>query len=1656
MKQFQVIIAMAGVALAAGATTMASGALGDVGFSIADFGLTRNSDTTPLPLTNPHSAIRTPQSGRPWINLEDGRELPTKYAGPAGLAMVMNQRLAVPRALASADFDEDGVPDLVSGYVGPGGGLVALHRGNVQALWPHGQGRPWSVVRGPSQQTTDNGQRTTDAPPFLPEARVVELPEAPDFLGAGDFDADGHWDVVAAARGSDRLWWLKGDGRGGFGDAQQVELPGGVTALTVGEINRRDGLDDVVVGISGKDGPQALVFEWPEGALQGEPEIFSLPDEATALALGQLDESYEYDLAVAAGTELLIVHGRDRKLSLDEARRAEVKPAQVDHRAFPFTITSLAVGDFVWDQGHRTDIALLADDGAIRVLTQPERSEASASVRAGLRARPRLRGGQLNAGAHEEDAFARAFVSGRPRLEGGQLNAGAHEEDAFARAFVSGRPRLRGRQINAGAHREAPVQPSARSVGEWQSKFLAAGSWPQATHLIRVKTSSLPTDDLIVLDSGRNQLYILTTDDKQLTTDIHQSALGTRQAAIVAVLPMRLNSDALNDLVILREGASTPTVMLTAALATFRVTNTNDSGAGSLRQAILNANAIPGLDMIVFELGTGTPTITLASALPTITDPVTIDGNTGGATRVEIKGNDMVANGLHITAGNSTVRALVINRVAGEFPDGNGILFETTGGNFVENCFIGTDSTGTTNLGNTLAGVWIESAPNNRIGGTSAAARNVISGNVVNVVIIGAMLNTVQGNFIGTDATGTIDLGDDHGVVIEAASNNTIGGTASGVRNIISGNEAAGVTIGGSGFLTKADLTGSEASGNLVQGNFIGTDVTGTFDVPNFIFGVVIGLASNNTIGGTTPSARNVISGNRNFGGITIGWEATDIQVQGNFIGTDVTGTAALGNTDGVFFGEFVETPLGPAHNNTVGGATEGARNIISGNSSNGVHICRGHGNVIQGNYIGTDVTGARALANSGHGVFINDTPGNRIGGTGPGERNVISGNNQNGVTIAGSGAGGNFVQGNYIGTDVTGAEALGNGSDGVFVGNGPTSNQIGGAAPGAGNVISANGRNGIQIIGERTATTLIQGNFIGTDVNGVTDLGNRQSGVLISGASSNPIGGGTAGERNLISGNDLYGVIILDGGSANSVFGNYIGTDVTGRAALGNTLDGVRIVNSSNNRIGDTASGLGNRIAHNGAAGVMVGASTATRNTIFSNAIFSNGALGIDLAGDGVTMNDAGDSDPGPNQLQNFPRLTSARFGVVGLTIEGTLNSRPNTDYRIEFFANTECDPAGFGEGARFLTAITTRTDASGNATFRLTPAIACPGNFLTATATDPEGNTSEFSNCIRVEGAPVCAALEIVPPVLNFGIVPVGLRTDLGLTIRNTSGTTLRVTRITTTDQQFRSATQSFSLSRGQERTIMVQFTPSQSGPQTGMLMITSNAPEPVMVPLQGEGGPPQPDIDVNPKDLSFGGVAVGNRLDQTLMVRNVGTATLRVSKLSFSNTAFTLIFPTAPFEVRSGRLVSLTVRFMPPAVGPQMGNLTIESNDPDEAMVVVPLGGEGIQSVPDIDVTPTSLNFGSVGYGQSATRTLTVRNLGTAPLMVNSFNLNGSPAFSVISPQTPFNVPSNGQQMVTLRFAPTPNTPGVQMATLTINSNDPDEAKVSVSLTGTGGPN
>jgi len=616
----------------------------------------------------------------------------------------------------------------------------------------------------------------------------------------------------------------------------------------------------------------------------------------------------------------------------------------------------------------------------------------------------------------------------------------------------------------------------------------------------------------------------------------------------------------------------------------------------SLREALNAANTNPGLDEIDFNIsGAGPHTIQPASALPSITDPVIIDGYTqpgaspntnppglgsNAVLQIEIDGSNAGtgASGLTISAGSSTVRGLVINRF-----NVYGILLDTNGGNVIEGNFIGTDPTGTTALANTDVGVAIGGSTNNRIGGVTPRARNVISGNSLYGVRIGggtATGNLVQGNYIGTDATGTSALGNIYGVALsDGASNNTIGGTTSAERNLISGNTGHGVL-----------MTESATTGNLVQGNFIGTDVTGTLAVGNAFEGVALQDASGNTIGGTTTGAGNVISGNGRRG-IAINaftGVATNNLVQGNFIGTDVTGTADLGNVD--------------------------------------------------------------------HGVLIDRVPNNTIGGTDAGARNIILGNNASGVDIFGSGAIGNKVQGNMISM---------NGTHGVGIENGASG-------------------------------TLVQGNFIGTDAAGTVAKGNGLNGVVISGAPDNTIGG--------------------------------------------------------------AAPGAGNTIAFNGADGVFV--ESGSGNAVLSNASFSNHKLGIDLGSDGVTANDLGDADAGANNLQNFPVLSSANFTGTTVTIEGTLNSTPTTSFTIQFFGNSICDSAGTnGEGEIFLGSTVVTTDGGGNASFtQAYPITAATGRIISATATDPTNNTSEFSKCQAPDVA--------VPAGFVFEVFAEGLNEPQGLT--------------------------------------------------------------------------------------------------------------------------------------------------------------------------------------------------------------------------------------------------------------------------------------------------
>jgi len=584
-------------------------------------------------------------------------------------------------------------------------------------------------------------------------------------------------------------------------------------------------------------------------------------------------------------------------------------------------------------------------------------------------------------------------------------------------------------------------------------------------------------------------------------------------------------------------GASTPD-------ATFTVTNTNDSGTGSLRQAILNANAAAsGPRTISFNIpGSGIHTINLASALPAITKAVTLDGlaqsgascgiNPPHTLMIVLNGSNagLGANGITVTGGSSTIRGLVIEHFSGD-----GVRIQTNGNVTVQCNYIGTNSVG------------------------SAPAKNYGSG-----------------------------------VTISNTANNTVS------RNLISGNG------------TGVNISGSAARFNYVQGNRIGTNAAGTAAVGNAGAGVL------------------------------------------------------LSNVPATY----------------IGGNSAAQRNIISGNGGNGIHIEQGDLVEIEGNYIGTSASGSAAVGNGNQGIYVSHGTNTTIGGTSAVQANLISANHNNGILLT-NGTLATAIQRNSIGTNAAVTGALGNGSEGILVYNAP------------GNIIGP-------------------GNTIG---------GNGAGGILIYGASA----------------------------TMNSVRGNYIGTNSSG-ASLGNVGDGIGITNASSNTIGGVGSGEGNLIAYNRAAGVWItvtdtppppafsddSASTlgqAINDAVYRNSIYSNVGLGIDLGALGVASNDLGDANDGVNHLQNYPEIQSATTNGTTSTITGFLLSKPSVSYRIEIFSNTACDASGNGEGQHFLGALTTTANSVGSAGFSVIfQTNLTPGMSITATATDPAGNTSEFSKCKSV----------------------------------------------------------------------------------------------------------------------------------------------------------------------------------------------------------------------------------------------------------------------------------------------------------------------------------
>jgi parallel beta-helix repeat protein len=747
---------------------------------------------------------------------------------------------------------------------------------------------------------------------------------------------------------------------------------------------------------------------------------------------------------------------------------------------------------------------------------------------------------------------------------------------------------------------------------------------------------------------------------------------------------------------------------------TYTVTNTNDSGAGSFRQAILDANANSGADIIDFNIpGTGPFTISPISSLPSITDQVTIDGytQTGAAPAtdttaavilIELDGSSAGSvNGLTFAAGssNSGVRGLAINRW-----QQNGIYVNGATGVQVDGDFIGTNTSGTATLPNAKNGIMLIDANNNIIGGSTAAQRNVISGNGENGVYIYSygnfVGNTVVGNYIGTDVSGTLDLGNGwYGVNITLSDNNIIGGSAAGDGNVISGNDGGGIYIDGFDIQVKGNRIGTSAAGDsalgnlgtgiyifigsstvisgnvisgnttdgielrneylgTIQGNYIGTDVSGTIDLGNGRNGIYLHTASNsNAIGGSGAGEGNLVSGNGSAGIYISGVHGNAIK--GNIIGTDVTGADALANGAGVYFSNG-------AHDSVVGGGgTAGEGNLISGNSGDGVAIEEASYNIIlQGNLIGTNAAGDDAIANVNGVRILGGSRGNLIGAAASNLGNLISGNTYEGVSISGEGSRENLVAGNFIGTDMGGTLPLPNGHNGVIISNGADDNTIGGdGSIGYRNLVSGNGGNGILANG--CSGTVIRGNFIGTKANGTEALGNGDWGVSIGGGSGATTVGGdsTAGEGNLISGNTLGGIYFDNSGTV--IQGNFIGTDVTGYFPVPNTTGVCVATSASGNTVGGSGTGQGNLISGNSEDGILITESstaiTVQGNLIGTNATgdgsLGNGWRGIHITGGAYSNTIGGDSTAGEGNLisgNTWDGILIAGSGTDGNSVEG------------------------------------------------------------------------------------------------------------------------------------------------------------------------------------------------------------------------------------------------------------------------------------------------------------------------------------------------------------------------------------------------------------------
>ena len=810
------------------------------------------------------------------------------------------------------------------------------------------------------------------------------------------------------------------------------------------------------------------------------------------------------------------------------------------------------------------------------------------------------------------------------------------------------------------------------------------------------------------------------------------------------------------------------------------VSNTNDSGAGSLRAAIDSANTRAGLDTIIFNIpttdngyvgyendgmtdtlsadsvkmwsnintpdadyGIGWWRIQPATALPDFTDPVYLDGITGncGAAcpdtfKIEINGTLFAGNNnstlLSFAAGSdgSSISGLVINE--NNAPNSSGVYIDGADDFDVFCNRIGTDVTGTApTLLTQYYGIYnAGGSSGHRIGGTTRDSMNLVSGNTSGFyALAGSDSMVFVGNYFGTVADGSAAYPAngvaDHGIHFRSSNQDIkIGGALPGERNLISGNGVNGIYLQSSGDRP------------IIQGNLVGTDVTGMNAVGNGGNGINLRLVTDAYIGGYTAAERNVVSGNFNHGIST--YRGENHTIVGNFTGINILGNAAIANTvTGILCDEVIKRVL-ITQNITSGNVKDGINVTARSLVSDGIHDSL----FIVNNLIGTDSSGFSAVPNERGIVTFTQSVDTAVFII---ENNVVSGQISHAMELTDGSATSysyHFVKSNIIGLSIDLANNLGNGGRGIYTRNLTDYVQIGGPLVSDRNYIAGSTAEGVH--GTSADGFLIQNNYIGTDGTGNAAVPNGIGVSIDDGTTAFVL-------DNIISGNLDYGIYVLNTVSDTLVIDdNKVGVSASGgilgngSRGSGSLLDGIFIANVGNVAdyfmVGDST-GTGNEIAYNGNNGIRV-TGNSFNVSILGNSIYDNTSLGIDLDKNNslVDANDANDADSGANNYLNFPEINRAALSGGDLMIDFNLDI-PLGNYRVEIFNNPTVgiDASMHGEGEVFLGFINIAHGGTGSENFvkTFTPAAAVSlGDSITMTTTELGSflSTSEFSGFAEV----------------------------------------------------------------------------------------------------------------------------------------------------------------------------------------------------------------------------------------------------------------------------------------------------------------------------------